>query len=115
MKIFLSSTAEDLTAHRLAALAIERLELTCVGHETFTADERRSLPLCLAKVRECDLVVAIVAQRYGWVPAAAEHGDGKKSITGDLAPSDGTAWQDPDMPEAWQGRSGVAGQVAWSG
>jgi hypothetical protein len=35
--------------------------------------------------------------------------------SGDLAPSDGTAWKDPDMPEAWQGRSGVVGQIAWSG
>ena len=34
---------------------------------------------------------------------------------GDLAPSDGTAWQDPDMPTAWQGRSGVVGQVSWAG
>ena len=35
--------------------------------------------------------------------------------TGDLAPSNGTAWQDSEMPEAWQGRSGVVGQVSWSG
>ena len=35
--------------------------------------------------------------------------------TGDLAPSNGTAWKDPDMPETWQGRSGVVGQIAWSG
>ena len=34
---------------------------------------------------------------------------------GDLAPSDGTAWEDPDMPETWQGRSGVVGQISWSG
>jgi hypothetical protein len=34
---------------------------------------------------------------------------------GDLAPSDGTSWKDPDMPEAWEGRSGVAGQISWSG
>jgi len=34
---------------------------------------------------------------------------------GDLAPSDGTSWADEDMPEAWQGRSGVVGQIAWSG
>ena len=34
---------------------------------------------------------------------------------GDLAPSDGTAWNDPDMPETWQGRSGVVGQITWSG
>lgn len=35
--------------------------------------------------------------------------------TGDLAPSDGTAWQDADLPVTWQGRSGVVGQIAWSG
>lgn len=35
--------------------------------------------------------------------------------TGDLAPSDGTTWKDPDMPEAWQGRSGMVGQISWSG
>ena len=34
---------------------------------------------------------------------------------GELAPSDGTSWKDPEMPEAWQGRSGVAGQITWSG
>jgi hypothetical protein len=40
---------------------------------------------------------------------------GFEGHTGDLAPSDGTAWQDPDMPAAWQGRSGVVGQITWSG
>ena len=34
---------------------------------------------------------------------------------GDLAPSAGTAWNDPDMPVSWEGRSGVAGQISWSG
>lgn len=32
----------------------------------------------------------------------------------DLAPSDGTAWNDPDMPVVWQGRSGAVGQVSWA-
>ena len=40
---------------------------------------------------------------------------GFDNFTGDLAPSDGTSLADPDMPEAWEGRSGVAGQVAWAG
>ena len=35
--------------------------------------------------------------------------------TGDLSPSDGTDWKDADMPVAWQGRSGVVGQITWSG
>lgn len=40
---------------------------------------------------------------------------GFDGFTGDLAPSDGTSISDPDMPEAWEGRSGVAGQVTWAG
>lgn len=40
---------------------------------------------------------------------------GMDDHVGDLAPSDGTSWSDPDMPEAWRGRSGVVGQVSWSG
>lgn len=34
---------------------------------------------------------------------------------GDLAPSAGTSWKDPDLPVPWEGRSGVAGQISWSG
>ena len=34
---------------------------------------------------------------------------------GDLAPSEGTAWNDADLPVNWVGRSGVVGQVAWTG
>jgi hypothetical protein len=35
--------------------------------------------------------------------------------TAELAPSDGTRWSDPDMPEQWESRSGAAGQFSWSG
>jgi hypothetical protein len=35
--------------------------------------------------------------------------------SGDLAPSEGTEWKDPDMPVVWRGRSGMVGQVDWSG
>ena len=34
---------------------------------------------------------------------------------GELAPSDGTSWDDADLPMTWDGRSGVVGQVAWAG
>ena len=40
---------------------------------------------------------------------------GHEKHEGNLAPSDGTAWNDADMPATWTGRSGVVGQVAWSG
>ena len=40
---------------------------------------------------------------------------GHEGHEGDLAPSAGTTWNDADMPVAWVGRSGVAGQIAWTG
>nr|WP_321254710.1 DUF1326 domain-containing protein [uncultured Ruegeria sp.] len=40
---------------------------------------------------------------------------GHEGHEGDLAPSDGTTWNDADMPATWTGRSGVVGQVAWAG
>ncbi|CUH46583.1 DUF1326 domain-containing protein [Ruegeria atlantica] len=40
---------------------------------------------------------------------------GHEGHEGDLAPSDGTTWNDADMPVTWAGRSGVVGQVAWAG
>ncbi len=33
---------------------------------------------------------------------------------GELAPSDGTRWNDPDLPEAFECKSGVVGQFTWS-
>ena len=32
----------------------------------------------------------------------------------DLAPSDGSTWNDPDMPGAFQCKSGAVGQIAWA-
>jgi hypothetical protein len=34
---------------------------------------------------------------------------------GDLAPSDGTAWNDAELPVTWVGQSGVVGQITWAG
>ena len=38
-----------------------------------------------------------------------------KDQTAELAPSDGTRWSDPDMPEQWESRSGAVGTFTWSG
>ena len=34
--------------------------------------------------------------------------------TGDLAPSDGSSWNDPDLSEPYQCKSGVVGQINWA-
>ena len=43
--------------------------------ELFTASERPTVEECLRRVREADLLVGIIAWRYGWEP------DGERSIT----------------------------------
>ncbi len=36
------------------------------------------------------------------------------NATVELAPSDGTRWNDPDLPEAFECKSGAVGQISWS-
>jgi formylglycine-generating enzyme required for sulfatase activity len=79
---FISSTAEDLRAYRAAARdAAIGAELLPRMMEYFVASgDKPPLPACLDKVAEADVVVAIVAHRYGWVPPDQAPGE-RKSIT----------------------------------
>jgi formylglycine-generating enzyme required for sulfatase activity len=80
--VFISSTVEDLTRYREAArdaaiAADSRLRMM----EYFAASgEHPPLAACLKKVSEVDVLVVIVAHRYGWVPPDQPVG-GHKSIT----------------------------------
>jgi hypothetical protein len=38
-----------------------------------------------------------------------------EGASADLAPSEGTSWNDPEMPQPWVGKSGAVGQIAWKG
>ncbi len=81
-RVFISSTAKDLKDHRRQVdLAIERLGQAAVRMEAFTADPGTPVEVCKEKVGGADLLVVIVAHRYGWVPTTREGGDGEKSIT----------------------------------
>jgi WD40 repeat protein len=82
MRVFLSSTSEDLKPYRRAAadVVLEAQGLP-VRMEDFPADPRRVVDLCRDKVRGCDLVLLLVAFRRGWVPRLDQGGDGEKSIT----------------------------------
>src|SRR5690242_13483656 len=67
--VFISSTAEDLKEHRLAARdAVLAVGLSPVMMEYFAAGSGPPLSECLTRVSPCDLVIVLVAQRYGWVP-----------------------------------------------
>jgi formylglycine-generating enzyme required for sulfatase activity len=80
--LFISSTSEDLEPYRIAArdAAIQAGYLP-VMMEYFPAQGRRPpYQDCMEKVASCDVLVAIVAHRYGWVPPD-QPGGGHKSIT----------------------------------
>jgi hypothetical protein len=38
-----------------------------------------------------------------------------EGASADLAPSEGTSWNDPEMPQPWVGKSGAVGQIVWKG
>ena len=77
MKVFLSSTAQDLVAHRrVADDTILRLSQEAVAMERFGPLPGEPVAECERKARESDVVVCIVAHRYGFVPEK-----GRGSIT----------------------------------
>ena len=79
--VFISSTSEDLKRYRAAARdAAIGAGLLPKMMEYFVATGGPSLPECLRLVSEADVVVVIVAHRYGWVPPDQPDGE-YKSIT----------------------------------
>jgi formylglycine-generating enzyme required for sulfatase activity len=82
LRVFVSSTSEDLKPYRAAARdVILDMGWQFVGMEHFGADPDPIVVACRRRVAECDLVVLIQAFRRGWVPTPELGGDGKTSIT----------------------------------
>jgi hypothetical protein len=76
-RVFLSSTAQDLVAYRqVADDTILRLSQESVVMERFGAQPGTPVAECERMAAECDVVVCIVAHRYGFVPEP-----GRGSIT----------------------------------
>jgi hypothetical protein len=69
MKVFLSSTALDLIAHRkVADDTILRLSQQSVVMERFGPLPGEPVAECERKARQCDVLICVVAHRYGFVP-----------------------------------------------
>ncbi len=69
MKVFLSSTYNDLVEHRKAAHdALEQLGLHVIWMEAFGARPVESTKACLGEIEESDLFAGIYAHRYGYIP-----------------------------------------------
>jgi hypothetical protein len=77
LRVFVSSTAEDLAEHRQAVRdAAQGLDFLPIMHEYWAAGGNPPLESCMERVDEADVLVVIVAHRYGWVPPGQD-----KSIT----------------------------------
>ncbi|MBI1918855.1 MAG: DUF4062 domain-containing protein [Planctomycetes bacterium] len=82
LRVFLSSTAMDMAACREKVRdTVLQLEQLPVGMETFTALPTTPAADCQAKAAEADVVIVMVAHRYGYAPGINLGGDGKRSIT----------------------------------
>lgn len=82
LRIFISSTAVDLTSYRDHVRdAVLRLEDLPIQMETFSAMPGQPVAECTRMAAEADAVICIVAHRYGYVPPVEVGGDGERSIT----------------------------------
>ncbi|MBN2091338.1 DUF4062 domain-containing protein, partial [candidate division KSB1 bacterium] len=81
-KLFISSTVEDLQNYRLSIRdAALRTSFQPMMLEYFeAASDYQPYEACMQKVDETDLLVVIVAYRYGWIPED-QPGKLRKSIT----------------------------------
>jgi hypothetical protein len=65
MKIFISSTYEDLKNERREAIAIVERVGQAIAMEKFFASDHQSKDVCLKHLQECDAMVLIFGFRYG--------------------------------------------------
>jgi hypothetical protein len=81
-RVFISYTAEDLKefADRVIRV-VQLLQWVPIDHRDWAPNGVRTVPLCRQQVKDSDIVVLLVAQRYGWIPPTDQGGDGKTSIT----------------------------------
>jgi hypothetical protein len=82
LKIFISSTATDLTSYREKVRdAVLALEERPIAMETFSALPGTPAAECMKMAADADAVICIVAHRYGYMPSKELGGDGERSIT----------------------------------
>ena len=82
LNVFVSSTSEDLQAHRsVARQVILDLRWFPVMMEHFGSAPEQTVEACLEELANCDLMLLIVAFRQGWVPSTDRGGGDDRSIT----------------------------------
>ncbi len=81
--VFISSTIEDLEPYRAAAKeAVIAAQMLPVMSDHFPAGAEPALGVCLGKVSQTDVLIVLVAHRYGWRPKdQSKKHKPRKSIT----------------------------------
>lgn len=82
IRIFVSSTSEDLKPFRMVARDII-IKMGCypIMMEDFGAIPDSTVPACREKLASCQVVLLIQAFRRGWVPTLDQGGNGTDSVT----------------------------------
>src|SRR6266550_2739226 len=82
MKIYISSTYQDLVDHRVAVdRTLRRMGHDVIGMEQYVAEGSKPVERCKADVRTADVYVIIIAWRFGYVPGSAASPPDGRSIT----------------------------------
>ncbi len=82
MKVYISSTYQDLVEHRIAVdRTLRRMGHDVIGMEQYVAEGSKPVDRCKADVRSADAYVIIVAWRFGYVPGATASPVDPRSIT----------------------------------
>jgi len=69
MKVYLSSTYQDLAEHRVAVdRTLRRMGHDVIGMEQYVAEGAKPVDRCKADVAAADVYVIVVAWRHGHVP-----------------------------------------------
>jgi hypothetical protein len=81
-RVFISYTAEDLAAHAdVVAAVLRKLQMLAIDHRDSGATGQPSVSWCMEQVDSVNILVVLLAHRYGWVPARDDGGDGETCIT----------------------------------
>jgi Domain of unknown function (DUF4062)/Protein kinase domain len=75
LRVFISSTVSDLEEYRQAAFnAIQSLGARGDDMIHWSADERSGVQLSIDRVKHCDVLILLLAHRYGYVAAESQFG-----------------------------------------
>ena len=73
MRVFISSTFQDLEQYREAAFkAVQRLAGQADDMVFWSADEREPAEVSVTRVKQSDVLLLILAHRYGYIPPGAD-------------------------------------------